>query len=66
MRKKIVDYEAIADRNHAIALAAQDLSKNELDDPALSQLLNDLEDYVTLEQMGGDYFHLVPVKNKSD
>ena len=54
------------DRNESIALASRAHKRGELADPALSQLLNDLEDYVTLEQMGGDYFHLVPVKDKSD
>ena len=55
-----------AQRNHHIALASRALKRGELNDNSLESLLSNLEDYVELEGMGGDYFYLAPVKNKTD
>ena len=55
-----------SDRNAALARGTQGLINGEIDDPQLVQLLNALEDYVELEGVGGDYYHLEPVRRKSD
>lgn len=40
--------------------------KGELNDPQLEKILQGLEDYVELEGLGGDYYHLEGAKRKSD
>jgi len=53
-------------RNARIANTSRALKRGELKDPEFEKLINDLEDYVCLEQMGGDYFYLTGVKDKKD
>lgn len=40
--------------------------RGELNDPQLEKLLKGLEDYVEVEGIGGDYYHLEEAKRKSD
>lgn len=40
--------------------------RGELGDPVLEKLLGELEDYVELQGLGGDYYHLEAAKRKSD
>ena len=40
--------------------------RGELSDPVLEKLLAELEDYVELQGIGGDYYHLEAAKRKSD
>jgi len=53
-------------RNARIANTSRALIRKELNDPQFEKLIDGLEDYVRLEQMGGDYFYLTDVKNKKD
>lgn len=53
-------------RANDLALGSNAYIKGELNDPYLDKLLQGLEDYVELEGLGGDYYHLEAAKRKSD
>ena len=54
--------------NARIAASSSALASGRMaaEDPQLAKILSGLEDYVELEGMGGDYYHLAPAKRKSD
>lgn len=53
-------------RANDLALGSNAYIKGELNDPHLDKLLQGLEDYIELEGLGGDYYHLEAAKRKSD
>lgn len=55
-----------AQRAHDLALGTNAYINGELNDPVLEKLLGELEDYVELQGIGGDYYHLEAAKRKSD
>ena len=55
-----------AQRANDLAQGTNAYINGKLNDPELERILQGLEDYVELEGLGGDYYHLEAVKNKSD
>lgn len=53
-------------RSADLAAGTNAYIRGELNDPQLESILKGLEDYVELEGIGGDYYHLSAAKRKSD